>query len=102
VGDTAARRRRRPSSRGIAVRRRVDGDRGAGSCATITVTDRTARTRTRTRLATLPFRDRITGRWNGRLTGRRGGRLRVRGESDDAALAPRASTTFGFCATRRG
>ncbi|HEX8102773.1 MAG TPA: lytic polysaccharide monooxygenase [Solirubrobacteraceae bacterium] len=88
---------RKLSSKGIKLRRKIDSDWGAGYCATVTVTNRSKRTRAWK--ATLRMPDRITGLWNAKSR-RRGKRLRVRGESYNRTLAPKAKTTFGFCATR--
>lgn len=86
------------SSAGIRLRRKVDNDWGAGYCATVTVTNRAKRTRAWK--ATMAMRDKIDGLWNAKAQ-KRGGRLRVRGESYNRTLRPGASTTFGYCATRR-
>lgn len=97
-GDGGMAKPGKATRKGIRFSRKVDTDWGDGYCATITVTNRSKKTRTWK--GSLRMRGTVTGLWNAKHHVRKG-RLHVRGEAYNATLRPRATTTFGFCATRR-
>jgi chitin-binding protein len=89
---------RRLSSKGIRLRRTIETDWGSGYCAKVTVTNRSKRTRAWK--ATMRMPDQIESIWNV-VSDRAGTRMRVRGEAFNRVLRPGASTSFGFCASRK-